>query len=62
MSDSEMSNLTQQERNLVKEVLTRAWLSFHLNSETDHHEDNLGTFSPLSKEQVNSLANAINKI
>lgn len=62
MSDSEKNNLTKVERELVKDVLTRAWLSVNLMREDGCFEDN-GCFSlVLSMEQKDSLATAINKI
>ncbi len=55
-------DLTEIERELVKNVLTRAWLSMEFVQEDDRYEDDQNVFPPLSKEEMNILANAINKI
>lgn len=39
MSDSEKKDLTAEESELVKEVLTRAWLSINVRMESDRRED-----------------------
>lgn len=49
MADSEREGLTEQEKKLVKDILTRAYLSLNLLK-----DDEL--------EQMNILASAINKI
>jgi len=64
MADSENSDFTEQEKKLVCEILTRAWLSMDLNRETGRYETNgalEGSLAVMSKEQMNTLVNAINK-
>ena len=64
MADSENGNFTEQEKKLVCEILTRAWLSMELNKEAGRYETNgklEGSLAVMSKEQMNVLVNAINK-
>ena len=60
-----MSDLTEQERKLVQEILTRFWLSMILNNETGFYETNGlfgGDLMVLAREQMDAVASAINKI
>lgn len=60
MADSEKDGLTETERKLIKTLLTRVWLSM----EGQYEADNNAEESPLTltREEMNALANAINKI
>ena len=64
MADSENGNFTEQEKKLVCEILTRAWLSMELNPDAGRYETNgeIERFlAAMTKEQRNVLVEAINK-
>jgi len=63
MSDSEKNDLTTDERELVVDVLTRAWLSINVRMKNDRREDKGELLTlPLSEQQKDMLATAIGKI
>jgi hypothetical protein len=63
MSDSEKNDLTTAERELVVDVLTRAWLSINVRMKNDRREDRGELLTlPLSGQQKDMLATAIGKI